>query len=92
MQMVAIGDNLSIPYKFDIPDNGNILNHILNDFRNDLEMPTFPPVITKRVWGIEFKHRGKILYDIWEEYAIGFVGMPQQYHKHEYLVRRWTKC
>jgi hypothetical protein len=89
--MVAIGDNLRNPYKFDIPDNGNILNHIVNDFISDLEMTTFPPVITKRVWGIEFEYRGEKLYDIWEEYAIGHIGMFQRYHKNEYLVRRWKR-
>lgn len=91
MQMVAIGDNLHVPYKFNIPDNGNILNHIVHDFTRDLETQSFPPVITKRVWGIEFEHKGEKLYDIWEEYAVGFIGMFQRYYQHEYLVRRWKR-
>jgi hypothetical protein len=88
MKKVMHGDNLQEPFIFEIPDNKNQLEYIIN-MENE-ELNTIPTMITKRVHGFEklFNHinRGKPMQFIYEEYTTGKIGEEQHYSKHEYYV------
>jgi hypothetical protein len=87
MKIVFSGNILNSPYEMFVPENNsNVLDFVLNDFRQALECPSYPQVLAYRVWGHVFTFRGRTMYDIWEEYAIGAIE-KQKYFKNEYLGR-----
>jgi uncharacterized Fe-S cluster-containing protein len=89
MKFIYYGENLKEPATLEITCNPNsILNCLLNFERQDLQQPTFPKILTYRVWGEEFQHHNETLYDIWVEFTVGIIGKWEKFHKYEYMVRR----
>lgn len=90
-------DNAPESFNIEIPTNCHILLYLQYWLYSELRNPyylknrfdKFPKseILTNRSWGIEFSHRGRVMYDVFEEYVTGTIE-NQVYHQNEYLVYR----